>query len=66
MFFVVRLFDQNILIPLEHCDFVFECSIIVVIIFGVDNIVGFDNLFNNYRILMKLPSLRLWRPTLTI
>ena len=59
MFFVVRPFDQSVLTHFELQRFVFECSIIVVIILYVDDIVSFDNFFNNYCILIKLLFLRL-------
>ena len=59
MFFVVRSFDQSVVIHFGRCDLVFECSIIVVIIFNVDDIANFDNSFNNCCILIKFYFLRL-------
>ena len=60
MFFVVWFFDQNVLIYFKCYIFVFECSIIVVIIFDVDDIVDFNNFLNNCCILSRFCFLWLW------
>ena len=66
MFLVARPFDQNLLVYLgPHC-LAAGYSIIVAIIFDVDDIVGFDNPFNNCCTLMKLPFLRLWRLAIAV
>ena len=66
MFFVVRLFDQSSLTHLELRCLAFECSIIVVIIFDVDDIVDFDNFFNIHRISMDFLLFELWHFVIAI